>query len=154
MTSLKLLRDQSDVSLGRIETPEHLSQRSTVAHQPLATAVQQKNQIVASVHVEFREDFVEVDVRLGVGHGKDIALGQRRSCSCSSGVERDNHVFQAGLGAQQHRCVRVDSVLELRIHLHGHHRTTLFELNVRDLTDRDAGDVDGLALAGSYSLSS
>ena len=64
-----------------------------------------------------------------------------------AGIERQVHVLEAGLGAQQDGGVLVDRLV-LVLDLHLDDRAAVLEGHVADVADLDAGDVHGLALAG------
>ena len=66
-------------------------------------------------------------------------------------VELEEHVLQAGTRAQEDRRVLVDRE-ELAVDPERDDRDAVLELDVLDLPDLDAGDVDRLALAGDDRL--
>ena len=84
-------------------------ERLAVVLQPFAGARQQLLQVGARFGVEAGEEFVEVDVRRGLG--ERAALRRCAACPADAraGVDLDGDVLQLRLRAQQQRRVAVDS---------------------------------------------
>ena len=138
------------VARGRLEALQRGRQRLALAVEPLARGAEKQLQVAARVRVQRGQDLVEVDVGQRLVDRDGAAL-RRLARRARARVELDDHVVQAGLGAQQRRGVLVDRRV-LAPDLHRHHRAPVDEVHLGDVADVDARHLDRLALARRHRL--
>src|SRR4051794_27190107 len=138
--------DLQDVAVGRLDAPERRRQVLAVAAQRLPAAGDEELQVAARVAVERREELVGVDVGQRLSDRDDLLLVVDRPGGLRARRQLDNHVVQAGLRTQQRGRVLVH-VRVLLADLQRDDRAAVLELDLAQLADRHAGDVDRLALA-------
>ena len=114
-------------------------------------AVEQELEVVARVLVEDGEDLVRVDVGQRVLDRDRVVLLRDRRAVLPARVELEEHVLQARL--RRSRAVASSwTSLELLVDVELDDRPAVAQVHGGDVADADAGDADGLALAGGDRL--
>ena len=135
----------------RPEPAEDLAQVASRPFRPLPAPLISSLQVGAGVGVQRGQDLVGVQV----GHGvvdRDHAVAPQRGLAAGAGVERQEHVLEAGARAQQHGGVAADHVGVPGLDVHAHAGAPAPELDLADVADAHAGHAHGLALAGRHAL--
>ena len=138
------------VAVERPEAGEGLPQVGAAALQALAGAGDEQLQVVARVGVERRRAPRRGRCPAPCSADGDAAvLGQRLA---RARIDLEEHVLEAGLGAQQRGGVLLDVALVLGLELQLDDGLAVLELDLADLADLDAGRAHGLALTRLHGL--
>src|SRR3954453_12298503 len=139
-----------EVTVERTQAAEQLAEVLALALQTLTRADQQQSQVGLRVGIEASEDLVDVDVGCGVLHGNRPTVSDVAGL-LRAWVQLEEHVLESGARPQQNGRVLIDGQV-LAVDAERDDRAAVLELDILDLPDLDARDVDRLPLPGDDRL--